>query len=517
MGQIVRLKNGRALISDCLMRMNLFRFIAFLIFANFTQAQLLINIGSTANDGTGDNLRTAFGKANTNFSDLFGYTSQLVPTNSTTGDMLQYDGTSWVQIPKGTADYFLKSGATTNLWSALPLGGITPVTGSYMVIGSDNGKMITLSPLTASVTQPVTLGTFPSGYIFSFRVISSGTATITASGGLIDGSSTMVLSRGQSATLFSDGTNYRSTLFAPNLNGEQTANQFSIINQKSLATAQTLNVYFTTDNFIQPTNEARLQIMADRFDWDEIGTGALGGFRYQNNGVTKIFYEQFSGTMNYATAASVAWSPSTPSYQTQDTSLRRKSAGVVTVATTSGSGSDSGQLSTINGTASGVYFTQTADAALANSTTETSILGTGAGTKTLAAGAVNAVGRTIRINVKGMVSNFSGSPTLTIRIKIQGVTIATGTVAMVNATNNDFEISQIITVRSTGTGGSFSTSGSFNHGMTTGSSGRASIVVAGTQTTDLTLSRSLDITAQWGTAHASNSITSQVATIEILN
>ncbi len=498
------------------MKMIFLRLITFLLFVNSVAAQLLINVGSTSNDGTGDTLRAAFGKANTNFTDLFGYTSQLVPASSTAGDMLQFNGTSWVQIPKGTTDFFLKSGATTNLWSALPLGGITSVTGTYVVVGSDNGKIITLSPLTASVTQPVTLGTFPSGYMFTFRVISSGTATITATG-LIDGSATMVLSRGQSATLFSDGTNYSSTFQNPNLNGEQTANTFSILNQKSLATAQTLNVYYSTDNFIQPTNEVRLQISANGFDWDEIGTGALGGFRFQNNGVNKIFFEQFSGTMNYAAAAAVVWSPAVPSYQTQDTSLRRKSAGIVTVATTSASGSDSGQLSTINGTAPGVYFTQTADVVVANTVSEISILGTGAGTKTIAAGALNVIGKTLRVKVRGMVSNFSGSPTLTLRFKIAGTTIATGTVAMVNATNNAFEFESMLTVRSTGAGGSFSTSGSFNHGMTTGSSGHASIVFAGTQITDLTLSRIVDVTAQWGTAHASNSITSQIATIEILN
>lgn len=34
-------------------------------------AQQVINIGSTANDGTGDPLRTAFTKANQNFSELY--------------------------------------------------------------------------------------------------------------------------------------------------------------------------------------------------------------------------------------------------------------------------------------------------------------------------------------------------------------------------------------------------------------------------------------------------------------
>ena len=39
-------------------------------------AQLTIGIGSSANDGTGDPLRTAFTKINTNFTELYGSTAE---------------------------------------------------------------------------------------------------------------------------------------------------------------------------------------------------------------------------------------------------------------------------------------------------------------------------------------------------------------------------------------------------------------------------------------------------------
>ena len=39
-------------------------------------AQLNIGIGSSANDGTGDPLRTAFTKINTNFTELYGDTAE---------------------------------------------------------------------------------------------------------------------------------------------------------------------------------------------------------------------------------------------------------------------------------------------------------------------------------------------------------------------------------------------------------------------------------------------------------
>jgi hypothetical protein len=45
-------------------------------------AQQNINIGSNANDGTGDDLRTAMGKINTNFTELYAPTSLVVDNDS---------------------------------------------------------------------------------------------------------------------------------------------------------------------------------------------------------------------------------------------------------------------------------------------------------------------------------------------------------------------------------------------------------------------------------------------------
>jgi len=61
----------------------------FLFLANVVQgAQLSINFGTNANDGTGDTLRTAFGKVNTNFTDIYTTVSNIVvgatPTNLVT-------------------------------------------------------------------------------------------------------------------------------------------------------------------------------------------------------------------------------------------------------------------------------------------------------------------------------------------------------------------------------------------------------------------------------------------------
>jgi hypothetical protein len=47
-------------------------------------AQQNINIGSNANDGTGDDLRTAMGKINTNFTELYAPTSLVVDNDTIT-------------------------------------------------------------------------------------------------------------------------------------------------------------------------------------------------------------------------------------------------------------------------------------------------------------------------------------------------------------------------------------------------------------------------------------------------
>ena len=62
-------------------------------------AQQTINIGTTANDGTGDPLRTAFDKANDNFNEI--YANDFV-TASRIADNIQLDGTESLGIPAGT-------------------------------------------------------------------------------------------------------------------------------------------------------------------------------------------------------------------------------------------------------------------------------------------------------------------------------------------------------------------------------------------------------------------------------
>jgi hypothetical protein len=60
-------------------------------------AQQIINIGTTPNDGLGDSIRTAFGKTNDNFSDLYSFFQTSPPPYA--GFVPQFDeqNTLWLQ------------------------------------------------------------------------------------------------------------------------------------------------------------------------------------------------------------------------------------------------------------------------------------------------------------------------------------------------------------------------------------------------------------------------------------
>lgn len=65
-----------------------------------------INTGNTANDGTGDGLRTAFTKVNNNFTELYNLTSEISntwinPQTSNTFNVIQVSGATKVSLPPG--------------------------------------------------------------------------------------------------------------------------------------------------------------------------------------------------------------------------------------------------------------------------------------------------------------------------------------------------------------------------------------------------------------------------------
>jgi hypothetical protein len=164
----------------------------------------------------------------------------------------------------------------------------------------------------------------------------------------------------------------------------------------------------------------------------------------------------------------------------------------------------------------GTIFTATGTATVTTTTTETTILGSGVGTKTLPANFLVA-GKTIRITVKGIMSNAAAE---TLRIKVKaGSTVlldTTATTVSGTLTNAYFQASGSFTCRTTGGSGTVFPSGSIGY-LNAGTGQGIPMVATAAVTLDTTASQALDVTATWGSASASDSISGQVVTIEAMN
>lgn len=534
-----------------------FLIILLLTTAAVNAQQLVIGVGTTANDGLGDPVRTAFQKANTNFTAVF--LNILTVSNTVTANTANITtvsnsvGTVAANLTTVSNSVGVVAGNLTTVSNAVTVntGNLTTVSNSvgtvaanltvvsnslttvsnsltgkinaqtgttYSFLIGDTGKLTTFSNASSVAVTLGFIGPFVDGTVFHAKNIGAGVVTITPTGATIDFAATLILTKGQSASIFSDGTNYRTTLTMPQINSEQVANIVKIQNPKALTTSQLLEIYLTADNVVSPTNYARMQINQNQIDIDEVGTTNLNSeFKISKNNNVHTLFDLNNLQIVTSSAGLYGFSSSTysPTVGSVQAGIRKKSFGVISAV--SQSAIDSGQFSSINGLSVGSIFTQFADATVANTTVETSILGTGIGSKTVNAYALDTGGRTLRIQMRGMISVNVGSPTLTVRFKIQGVTISTGVIAVNAASNNAFSIDELVTTRNTGSSGTVASNGEFSYQDTLNDLHSVGLLQPGTSTTDLTTSKTIDVTVQWSAASALSTITSQVATIEILN
>ena len=111
-------------------------------------AQQTINIGTTANDGTGDPLRTAFDKVNDNFTELY---------NDDAGDVNSVNG----QTGAVTLDSDDITQGSTNLYNQTHTGdvtGSTALTIANDVVGHDQlANRYTLTTTISSNSSPINL------------------------------------------------------------------------------------------------------------------------------------------------------------------------------------------------------------------------------------------------------------------------------------------------------------------------------------------------------------------------
>lgn len=168
---------------------------------------------------------------------------------------------------------------------------------------------------------------------------------------------------------------------------------------------------------------------------------------------------------------------------------------------------------------SGTMFTQIADKQVTNTLVETSLLGSGVGSRAVPGGDQLKPGQTIRIRIKGGFSALAGEAP-TIKFKIGNTIILSNTAEIaVGATDALFEICFTMTLRTGGTNGTIIGEG---HTMISSGQGFTTSTMRQLYMTDAVAINNMyggliDVTYTWETASASNIITSKVATIEILN
>lgn len=163
-----------------------------------------------------------------------------------------------------------------------------------------------------------------------------------------------------------------------------------------------------------------------------------------------------------------------------------------------------------------VGFVQTANANLNTSVTETTLIGTGIGTATLPANFLT-IGKTIRVKMMGFYGT-KASPVgaLTVRLKYGSTTLLTlSPTLVVSLTNQPFFLDFDITCRTTGATGTVFAQGIGDFYSAAATSGPITGVTTATTTIDTTASSKIDITFQWATSNANNTVTSTNYTMEV--
>ena len=115
-------------------------------------AKQTVNLGSSANDGTGDPLRTAFDKINDNFDELYLYSTASSGNNITiTGNTIASDNTNGniTLDPNGTGDIVIATGAELQL---------TDHTDNAVVYSDASGNLTMSAGFTFNGTNVATTG-----------------------------------------------------------------------------------------------------------------------------------------------------------------------------------------------------------------------------------------------------------------------------------------------------------------------------------------------------------------------
>ncbi len=160
----------------------------------------------------------------------------------------------------------------------------------------------------------------------------------------------------------------------------------------------------------------------------------------------------------------------------------------------------------------GLYAETANSTIVTGTTTETSLINGGVGTLSVPANGF-AVGDSFRAIMAGVL-NAANNQTIRIRVKTGAIVLLdSGAQPITNITNDVFSLNIDFTIRQIGTAGvaSIVSLGTFHYVKTSNASvqGFAFNVVNNT-TFNTTISNTLDITVQWGSNNAGNSIYSDI-------
>jgi hypothetical protein len=162
----------------------------------------------------------------------------------------------------------------------------------------------------------------------------------------------------------------------------------------------------------------------------------------------------------------------------------------------------------------GLFFAQYASVTVANTTTETTLLGTLSGTNSID-GATIGAGNVIRVKGSGVISTHSVATTLDIKI---GVSNCTTTITLgdlpTSATNLPYTFEVDFIPRATGTSQNTTVRYTFYYEYTTGGATKP-VVHSEVSTMTTTGTYGATITAQWGAANAANTLTAHFNSLEI--
>jgi hypothetical protein len=156
-----------------------------------------------------------------------------------------------------------------------------------------------------------------------------------------------------------------------------------------------------------------------------------------------------------------------------------------------------------------LYTNANTPSAVNNTAAETSVF-TGvtpsAGSTAVVEGGITRVGTKYIVRVVGLISN-TGTPTIQMKVKIGGTTVAdTTAMTMPTVTNSRFWITAELQVTAIGASGSVATFSKFEWSRIVNGLAAFDTGVAGSASTiDLTPNQPLDVTLQWSAASPSNS------------